>query len=143
MGIRICLPVHCLSARPDRQLYCRRNATSQNAHNNHLPVQRRRLWPVRHRTVIPVAMQVSLPSVCSPSVHTFPISPLDRSQNLWFFRSYSTYTPLPPPHLGPKMGPQIALCFFTFNKGKKVFLLLSQRAIRKSNLSEMEGDKEN
>ena len=27
-GIRICLPVHCLSALPDRQPYCRTNATS-------------------------------------------------------------------------------------------------------------------
>ena len=26
-GIRICLPVHCLSARPDRQPYCHTNAT--------------------------------------------------------------------------------------------------------------------
>ena len=27
-GIRICLPVHCLSARSDRQPYCHTNATS-------------------------------------------------------------------------------------------------------------------
>ena len=73
-GIRICLPVHCLSARPDRHPYSHTNATSppcsedQIVRDNRLPVHCRHLAPQRHRTVIPVATQMSLPLVCLPPV---------------------------------------------------------------------------
>ena len=53
--------------------YCRTNATShtlvncdQTARDTCLPVQCRRVTSVRHRAVIPVAMQMSLPLVCLP-----------------------------------------------------------------------------
>ena len=50
--IRIWLPVHCLSAPPDRQLYCTATSHSlkhdQIARNNRLPVQSRRLQSLRH-----------------------------------------------------------------------------------------------
>ena len=72
-GIRLCLPVHCLSARSDRQPYFHTNATSssllkdnQIVRDNRLPVHCRHLAPRRHHTVIPVATQMSLPPVCSP-----------------------------------------------------------------------------
>ena len=72
-GIRICLPVHCLSARSDRQPYCHTNATyppclkdDQIVRDNCLPVHCRHLASRRHRTVIPVATQMLLPPVCYP-----------------------------------------------------------------------------
>ena len=74
-GIRTGLPVHCLSARPDRQPYCHTNATSppflkdnQVARDNHLPAQCRSLQSLRHNIVIPVATQMSLGPVCLPPV---------------------------------------------------------------------------
>ena len=63
----MCLPVHCLSAPPDRQLYCHTNAIShsllkhdQIACDNRLPVHCRRATWRRHGAVLPVATQMSL-----------------------------------------------------------------------------------
>ena len=80
-GIRICLPGHCLS---ERQPYGDTNATSSpwtslkddqfcvrqllasTCHCQHLASR-------RHRTVIPVATQMSLPPVCLPPVLSGPV----------------------------------------------------------------------
>ena len=73
-GIRMCLPVHCLSARSDRQLLSRKCdilsllKDDQSVRDNRLPVHCRHLASRRHRTAIPVATQMSLPPVCLPPV---------------------------------------------------------------------------
>ena len=88
-GIRICLPVHCLSAPPDRQCYCHINAASlsllkhdQIARDNRLPVQCRRLpvvatsycYPGCHANVVTPCLltrYLSLPNGC-PNLHCPP-----------------------------------------------------------------------
>ena len=77
---RICLPVHRLSARPDRQLYVPQMQhpllkEDQIVRNNRLPAHCRHLRLLRHYTVIPVATQMSLPPVrwaATSSSNTLP-----------------------------------------------------------------------
>ena len=69
-GIRIRLPVHCLSARSDRQPYCRTNATSSpwfqddlSVRDNCLPVH---CWHLASRRAT---------SYCDPGCHAYVVSP--------------------------------------------------------------------